>query len=101
MYAIRSYYGYLDVQTLVVVAVAKVAAVAITFAGRFGGGIFSPSLMVGALVGAAFGEIATDVFPSVSGSVGLYALAGLGAVAGAVLGAPISTTLIVFELTGA
>jgi len=98
--AVKALRGYLDVQTLVVVAVAKVAAVAITFAGRFGGGIFSPSLMVGALVGAAFGEIATDVFPSVSGSVGLYALAGLGAVAGAVLGAPISTTLIVFELTG-
>jgi len=98
--AVKALRGYLDTHTLVVVAIAKVAAVAITFAGRFGGGIFSPSLMVGALVGSAFGGIATDVFPSVSGSVGLYALAGLGAVAGAVLGAPISTTLIVFELTG-
>ena len=40
------------------------------------------------------------VLPDVSGSVTLYALAGMGAVAAAVLGAPISTTLIVFELTG-
>ncbi len=86
--------------TLIVVAAAKIAAVAITVAGRFGGGVFAPSLMVGALVGAAFGEVATDIFPMVSGSVTLYALAGTGAVAGAVLGAPISTTLIVFELTG-
>lgn len=86
--------------TLVYIAAAKIAAVAITVAGRFGGGVFAPSLMVGALVGAAFGEVATEIFPTVSGAVTLYALAGTGAVAGAVLGAPISTTLIVFELTG-
>ncbi|MEO0622317.1 MAG: chloride channel protein [Pseudomonadota bacterium] len=81
-------------------AIVKVAAVAITLAGRMGGGVFSPALMLGALAGSAFGEVATDIFPAVSGSQGLYALAGMGAVAGAVLGAPISSTLIVFELTG-
>ena len=84
----------------VVFAVLKVAAVAITIGGRMGGGVFSPSLMVGALTGLAFGEMATAVFPDVSGAFTLYALAGMGAVAAAVLGAPISTTLIVFELTG-
>ncbi|GMG83277.1 chloride channel protein [Paralimibaculum aggregatum] len=81
-------------------AVIKVAAVAITLAGRMGGGVFSPALMLGALTGSAFGEVAIDIFPSVSGSQGLYALTGMGAMAGAVLGAPISSTLIVFELTG-
>lgn len=81
-------------------AVIKVAAVAITLAGRMGGGVFSPALMLGALTGSAFGEVAIEIFPAVSGSQGLYALAGMGAVAGAVLGAPISSTLIVFELTG-
>jgi CIC family chloride channel protein len=83
----------------VIFAVVKVAAVAITFAGRMGGGVFSPAVMLGALTGCAFGEIAIQILPSVSGSQGLYALAGMGAVAGAVLGAPISSTLIVFELT--
>jgi len=78
----------------------KVMAVAITMAGRMGGGVFSPSLMVGALTGLAFGLIATAMFPEQSGGATLYALAGMGAVAAAVLGAPISTTLIVFELTG-
>jgi chloride channel protein, CIC family len=92
--------GNLLFQTAVVLAVAKVAAVAITFAGRMGGGIFSPSIMLGALTGLAFGWVATSIFPSVSGAETLYALAGMGAVAAAVLGAPISTTLIVFELTG-
>ncbi|MFT5158694.1 MAG: CIC family chloride channel protein [Paracoccaceae bacterium] len=81
-------------------AVVKVVAVVITLAGRMGGGIFSPSLMLGSLTGLAFGLAATSIFPEVSGSETLYALAGMGAVAAAVLGAPISTTLIVFELTG-
>ncbi len=80
--------------------VLKCIAVAITFGGRMGGGIFSPSLMIGAMTGLAFGMVATSIFPSVSGEETLYALAGMGAVAAAVLGAPISTTLIVFELTG-
>ncbi len=84
----------------IVFAVLKAVAVAITFGGRMGGGIFSPSLMMGALTGLAFGFIATGVFPNMSGSYTLYALAGMGAVAAAVLGAPISTTLIVFEMTG-
>ena len=84
----------------VVFVILKIVAVAITIGGRMGGGIFSPSLMVGALTGLAFGIVATSIFPHVSGSGSLYALAGMGAVAAAVLGAPISTTLIVFELTG-
>ncbi|MFT7597081.1 MAG: CIC family chloride channel protein [Paracoccaceae bacterium] len=87
-------------QNAVVFAVIKTIAVAITFGGRMGGGVFSPSLMVGALTGLAFGLVATGLLPDVSGTHTLYAFAGMGAVAAAVLGAPISTTLIVFELTG-
>ena len=85
--------------TAMIFAVVKVAAVAVTFAGRMGGGVFSPAVMLGALTGCAFGEVAVQIFPSISGTQGLYALAGMGAVVGAVLGAPISSTLIVFELT--
>ncbi|MEL6957459.1 MAG: chloride channel protein [Pseudomonadota bacterium] len=92
--------GGLLFREAVVFVVIKIFAVAITIAGRMGGGVFSPSLMVGALIGLAFGIVATGIFPNVSGEGTLYALAGMGAVAAAVLGAPISTTLIVFELTG-
>lgn len=92
--------GRLVFREAVVFVLLKVVAVAITIGGRMGGGVFSPSLMVGALTGLAFGVVATAVFPDVSGEGTLYALAGMGAVAAAVLGAPISTTLIVFELTG-
>ncbi|MFQ6553250.1 chloride channel protein [Aestuariibius insulae] len=92
--------GTLGFREAVIFVILKVIAVSITVGGRMGGGVFSPSLMIGALTGLAFGLVATGIFPNVSGTGTLYALAGMGAVAAAVLGAPISTTLIVFELTG-
>jgi CIC family chloride channel protein len=92
--------GRLVMHEAIVFVLIKIVAVAITMAGRMGGGVFSPSLMVGAMTGLAFGIVATGIFPDVSGEGTLYALAGMGAVTAAVLGAPISTTLIVFELTG-
>ncbi len=92
--------GQLLMHEAFVFAIIKVIAVAITFAGRMGGGVFSPSLMLGALTGLTFGLVATSIFPAVTDSQTIYALAGMAAVAAAVLGAPISTTLIVFEMTG-
>lgn len=85
---------------LLALIVAKTAATAISLACRFAGGIFSPSLYLGAMTGSAFGLIASSVFPEFGSSQGLYAILGMGAVAASVLGAPLSTTLIVFELTG-
>ena len=86
---------------LIMLIIAKTAATAITLASRFAGGVFSPALYLGAMTGSAYGLMATSVFPDQGSSSGLYALLGMGAVAAApFLGAPISTTLIVFELTG-
>ncbi len=85
---------------LLLLIVAKTAATAITVASRFSGGVFSPALYLGAMTGSAYGLMASSVFPEMASSNGLYALLGMGGVAAAVLGAPISTTLIVFELTG-
>ena len=96
----RALSGDLLLYEAIVFAALKTVAVAITFGGRMGGGVFSPSLMVGALTGLVFGLVATGILPDVSGTHTLYAFAGMGAVAAAVLGAPISTTMIVFELTG-
>lgn len=79
---------------------AKALATAVTLASRFGGGVVSPSLYLGAMAGGAFGLIAASAFPDMASSQGLYAILGMGAVAAAVLGAPISTTVMVFELTG-
>ncbi|MEL6422979.1 MAG: chloride channel protein [Pseudomonadota bacterium] len=90
----------LGIAMLIALLMAKTVATSITLASRFGGGIFSPSLYLGAMTGSAFGLIAASVFPEVASSGGLYAILGMGAVASAVLGAPISTAMVVFELTG-
>ncbi|GAB4363277.1 MAG: chloride channel protein [Oricola sp.] len=90
----------LPLTLMLTLLVAKTAATAITLASRFGGGIFSPSLYLGAMAGGSFGLIAAAVFPELASSEGLYSILGMGAVAAAVLGAPLSTTMIVFELTG-
>ena len=85
---------------LLTLIVAKTAAVAVSLGCRFGASVFSPALFVGAMTGGAFGIIAGSVFPELASSPGFYAIVGMAAVAASVLGAPISTTLIAFELTG-
>ncbi len=90
----------LPIGMMLTLIVAKTAATAITLASRFGGGIVSPALYLGAMAGGAYGLMAANVFPELASSEGLYAILGMGAVAAAVLGAPISTTVMVFELTG-
>jgi CIC family chloride channel protein len=84
---------------LITLIVLKIAATALSLGSGFGGGVFSPSLFIGAMVGGAFGIIATGAFPHLSSGHGAYTIIGMGAVAGAVLGAPISTILMMFELT--
>jgi len=91
---------------LVGLAIAKTAATAITLGSGFGGGVFSPSLFLGAAVGGAFGIVAGGVAPEMIATDGdifagerAYALVGMGAFAAATLGAPISTILMVFEIT--
>jgi CIC family chloride channel protein len=92
--------SHLPIILMLALLVAKTAATAIALGSRFGGGAFSPALYLGAMAGSTFGLIATNVFPEFASSQGLYAILGMGAVAAAVLGAPISTTIMVFELTG-
>lgn len=96
----QALYRNLPLITLLMLIVAKTIATSICLTVRFAGGVFSPSLYLGATTGAAFGIIATSTFPEVGASHGLYAILGMGAVAASVLGAPLSTTLICFELTG-
>ena len=90
----------LSIEIMFALIIAKTAATAITLACRFGGGVFSPALYLGAMTGGTFGLIASGLFPEMASSQGLYSILGMGAVAAAVLGAPVSTTMIVFELTG-
>ncbi len=92
--------GEYAIGLLVILVLMKCAATAVTLSCRFGGGVFSPGLVIGAFAGAAFGGILGVLFPGVTASPVYYAMIGMGAASGAILGAPISTTLIVFEMTG-
>ena len=92
--------GLIPLGFLILLVIAKVTATAITLGSGFGGGVFSPSLYIGAMTGGAFGFVAATAFPDLASSPGLYAIVGMGAVAAPVLGAPISTVLMMFELIG-
>ena len=85
---------------LIAVGVAKIVATAISLGFGFGGGVFSPSLVIGAMLGGAYGIVVAGLSPELSSGPGAYTIVGMGAMAAAVLGAPISTTLIIFEMTG-
>lgn len=65
----------------------------------FAGGVFTPSLVFGAIFGGLVWSGVAGLFPTVASVQGVYSIVGMGALASAMLGAPISTVLIVFELT--
>ncbi len=92
--------GDLPWATLAVVAVAKTAATVACLGFGMAGGVFSPSLVIGATLGGAYGILVSELAPALSSGAGAYAVVGMGAVAASVLGAPISTVLIIFEMTG-
>lgn len=84
---------------VVLLLILKTVATIVSLACRFPGGVFSPSLYLGAMLGSAFGLSLAVLAGDQTAGPGFFAVIGMGAVAGAVLGAPLSTTLIVFELT--
>jgi CIC family chloride channel protein len=85
---------------LVVLVIGKIVATSLSIAIGGSGGVFAPSLFMGAMVGYGFGIIATHISPSVAGSPGAYALVGMGAVFAGAARAPITAVIIMFELTG-
>lgn len=91
--------GGWSVYLLLVLAVTKLAATCFTLGSGGSGGVFAPSLFMGATVGGAFGMLVqqTDLFPDAA--PGAYALVGMAAVVAATIHAPLSAALMLFELT--
>ena len=85
---------------LLLLLVGKIAATSLTIGIGGSGGVFAPSLFMGAMVGSAFGLAAHDLFGQAVGPVGSYALIGMGAVFAGAARAPITAVVILFELTG-
>ena len=91
--------GY-GVAFLLILLLGKLLACSLTIGIGGSGGVFAPSLFCGAMAGAAFGEIVHAVAPASGGSVGAYALIGMGSVFAGAARAPITAVVILFELTG-
>ncbi len=91
--------GTLPVTLLGILLLAKIAATSITIGSGGSGGIFAPSLFIGAMAGGFLGTFVHAWFPDSTASSGAYALVTMGAVVAAATHAPISAILIIFELT--
>jgi len=92
--------GSLAWQFMILLVALKVLSVGITIGSGGSGGVFAPSLFIGAMLGGAIGTLIDIAWPTATGGVGAYALVGMGAVVGATTHAPITAILIIFELTG-
>lgn len=79
---------------------AKLFASAISIGAGFRGGLFSSSLFLGALFGAVFVEVAALAYPPLAGERTAFMLAGMGAVAAGIIGAPLTMVFLTLEATG-
>ena len=84
---------------LVVLIFIKPLATSFTLGSGNSGGVFAPSLFIGAMLGGALGRLFLDWFPSIAGPPGAYALVGMAAVFAATARAPLTAILIVFEMS--
>lgn len=82
------------------ILVTKLIATAVAYGGKSGGGIFAPTLFLGAITGQLVGEVTAMVAPSLVPQPGVLAAVGMGAVAAAISHAPVTMALMIAEMTG-
>ncbi|MCB0212738.1 MAG: chloride channel protein [Anaerolineae bacterium] len=92
--------GSLPWTMLLVLVFAKLMATTFTLGSGNSGGIFSPSLYMGAMLGGFFGAGVHALFPTITAGSGAYALVGMASVFAAAAHAPLTAFLIVFEMSG-
>ncbi len=92
--------GNLVWQFMLALVVLKIIAVSLTIGSGGSGGIFAPSLFIGAMLGGAVGTVVHFIWPTETAGTGAYALVGMGAVVAAGARAPLTAIIIIFELTG-
>jgi len=96
----RSVAGEYAVAVLLGLALCKVLATSLTLSIGGSGGVFAPSLFMGAMLGSAFGESAQSALPGTVATPGAYGIVGMAAVFAATARAPLTAITIIFELTG-
>ncbi|MFZ1155023.1 MAG: chloride channel protein [Solirubrobacteraceae bacterium] len=92
--------GHYVILALLGLLAAKILATSLTMWIGGSGGVFAPSLFMGAMLGSAYGAVAHQLIPGLAVAAGAYGLVGMGAVFASSARAPITAVLIIFELTG-
>jgi CIC family chloride channel protein len=85
---------------LLLLAVFKIAATTVSFSSGTPGGMFAPTLFIGAMLGASVGSFEKIFFPHLTGSIGSYALVGMGVLFAAFLRVPLTSVFMVLEVSG-
>jgi CIC family chloride channel protein len=93
-------HGHMVLWVLIVLVFLKIVGTSLTLGSGGSGGIFAPSLFMGAVLGGFFGNLVHLAFPEVTASPGAYALVGMSAMVAGTTHAPITAMLIIFEMTG-
>ncbi len=93
-------YGKVALWVMLVVALAKIVATSLTISSGGSGGVFAPSLVIGAMLGGAFGASADLLFPAMVHDPRAYVLIGMAGFFAGVSNTPIATLIMVSELTG-
>lgn len=91
--------GGLDLWLVAMLIFLKIGATSMTLGSGNSGGIFAPSLFIGAMLGQAFGGVMNILFPEVTAPAGAYALVGMAAMVSGATHATITAILIIFEMT--
>jgi CIC family chloride channel protein len=92
--------GHLVFGAMAALLLAKMAATSMTIGSGGGGGMFAPSMFVGALVGGALGEGTHRIWPQMTGGPHSYAIVGMAAVLAGTTRAPLTAIVLATELTG-
>jgi CIC family chloride channel protein len=92
--------GTLGVRVLLVLLVAKIAVTSGSVASGIPGGVFTPVLLVGGIVGAMWGELTSMFWDVPAAHIGSYVLVGMAATTAASIHAPLTAAVLVFELSG-
>jgi CIC family chloride channel protein len=91
--------GDMVFQFVALLAVLKIVATAVCYSSGNAGGIFGPSLFIGAMIGGSVGSVAHRFFPAYTAGPGAYALVGMGTAFAGIVRTPLTSVIMIFEMT--
>jgi CIC family chloride channel protein len=91
--------GNMALKLMALLVLLKLLTVTTSYASGNAGGIFGPALFLGAMLGGSIGSVVHRLFPAASATAGAYALVGMGAMFAGIVRAPMTSVLMIFEMT--